>query len=124
MKCPQCEKQLPDENPPVMCPACGRKLQPGENAPPRNLGFDGLWIIVGLLPIPILLTLAGSNQPRPGAPIILILCTLCNLVGGIGCLGSMKNLALRTVLGVLLGGVFFVLSWGIALFQACSHMNI
>jgi hypothetical protein len=124
MKCPQCEKQLPDENSPVTCPDCGRKLPPGQNDSPGKHGFGALWVIVGLLPIPILLTLVASNQPRPSFPIVLILCALCNLFGGIGCLRSMKEPVSRILLGIMLGGVFFVLSWGIVLFQACSHMNI
>lgn len=83
-----------------------------------------VWLLVGLAPIPILLAL-GSAQPRPhrGAGYIIILCVFCNLAGGIGCLTGVKDGVVRAFAGLLLGGFFFLLTLGVALFQACSHMN-
>jgi hypothetical protein len=81
-----------------------------------------LWLLVGLAPIPLLLVLASANAPHPTlAASALIICPICNLCGGIGCLGGIKNAAVRIILGLFLAAFFFGLSVIVALFQACSH---
>jgi len=82
-----------------------------------------IWLVVGLAPIPILLVTVTSNEIYPSGfgPIVLVVCALCNLVGGLGCLGAIKNTAVRIILGIFLAIIFFLLSWIIAIFQACSH---
>jgi hypothetical protein len=85
------------------------------------------WLVVGLAPIPILLSVMSSNGAHPSwiNPIYLFLfCALLNLIGGIGCLTDVKDSGTRMGFGILLGIFFFLLTWGIVLFQACSHMNI
>jgi len=132
MKCPLCQSELPGEHLTGPCPVCGQKLVETPKIPESghpinttsNAGLGALWLVVGLLPIPILLLTMGSNSSKNGAPFILILCCLLNLVGGIGCLSSVKNPVVRVCCGLLLAGLFFVLSCAIVLFQACSHMNI
>ena len=81
-----------------------------------------LWLLVGLAPIPILLAVISSRRSNStwGAT-VLIACALCNLLGGLGCLGGVKNIGVRIILGIFLAIVFFLLSWIIAAFQACSH---
>jgi hypothetical protein len=87
-----------------------------------NPAFAFLWLFVGLVPIPILLVFVSSNPPnRSWAPVVLIVCAVCNLCGGLGCLGRIKNVAVRIILGIFLGIFFFLLSWLIAAFEACSH---
>ena len=51
---------------------------------------------------------------------MLIVCALCNLLGGLGCLGGIKNIVVRIILGIFLGIFFFLLSWIVAAFHACS----
>jgi|ERR1017187_7260726 hypothetical protein len=96
---------------------------------PRNTSpkFGFIWLLVGLAPIPILLSALPADRARRAwvNPVfLLILCATCNRVGGIGSLSSLKDAALRIILGILLAGFFSALSWGIVLFQACSHMHI
>lgn len=87
--------------------------------------FSFIWLIVGLVPIPMLLVFVSANPPnRSWGPVVLVLCAICNLCGGLGCLGRLKNAGVRIVLGIFLGIFLFLLSWLIAAFQACSHMNI
>jgi len=81
-----------------------------------------LWLLVGLAPIPILLAVISSRRPNPTWGVtMLIVCALCNLLGGLGCLGGIKNIGVQIILGIFLAIVFFLLSWIIAVFQACSH---
>jgi hypothetical protein len=53
MKCPLCEKQLPDENPPVMCPACGAKLNSAGESAAGKTGdhpvLDGILMVVKVI---------------------------------------------------------------------------
>jgi hypothetical protein len=53
MKCPQCEKELPDENPPVMCPACGAKLTNADESAAGKVEdhpvLDGILIVVKVI---------------------------------------------------------------------------
>ncbi len=100
-----------------------------EPLPPKggdNAAWNWGWAVVGLLPIPVLLSLIGPD--RRIAPVVVqalvILVPLCNLAGAIGCTGAVKNLALRIVLSIVLGAVFFVLTCIVVLFQACSRTNI
>ena len=87
-----------------------------------NPAFGFLWLLVGLAPIPILLVAVSSNPPHSNLGIaLLIICPLCNLCGGIGCLGGIKNVAVRIILGLFLAAFFFCLSVLVALLQACSH---
>lgn len=98
--------------------AKGDELKKGE----FNPAFAFLWLLVGLAPAPILLIAASSNtQGRNSAIPLLIICMLCNLCGGIGCLGGIKNVAVRIILGLFLAVFFFGLSVLIALWQACSR---
>jgi hypothetical protein len=85
-----------------------------------------VWLLVGLAPILILL-ITTSLYPPPyhnWAGVVILVCVLCNLLGGIGCVRSVKDGALRLFLGILLAGFFFLLSLAVVVFQACSHMNI
>lgn len=88
--------------------------------------FVVIWLLVGLVPIPILLATIPPNggSPSGNLAILFLFCTGCNLAGGIGCLWHFKKPVARIGLGILLGAFFFLLSWGIVLFEACSHMNI
>jgi hypothetical protein len=53
MKCPLCERQLPDENPPVMCPACGAKLNRADESAPGKIEdhpvLDGILLFVKVI---------------------------------------------------------------------------
>jgi hypothetical protein len=141
--CPHCQEELPANYVVEWCPFCGLDLDPGQaNSPSqpaiasKSVTTDGphpnqyqsdpafafLWLLVGLAPIPFLLAIISSKSgPTLLNPIVVFLvCALCNLVGGFGCVRSIKNGALRVILGLFLGAFFFVLSWGIAFFQACS----
>ncbi len=90
-----------------------------------NPAHTFIWLLVGLVPIPILLAVASSRTPDRSLVIpLLVICPLCNLCGGIGCLGGIKNIAVRIILGISLGALFFLLTLAVAIFQACSHMNI
>jgi hypothetical protein len=143
MICPHCQEELPANYAEEWCPFCGLDLDSGQANPPSQPAFASnsvttngprpnqhqsdpafafLWLLVGLAPIPILLVIISSkNAPRLLDPIaVFFVCTLCNLVGGFGCVRSVKNVALRVILGLFLGAIFFVLSWVIAIFQACS----
>jgi hypothetical protein len=94
----------------------------GPVKPEPDPAFAFTWLLVGLVPIPILLVFASSNPPNPTyAPYVLVGCAICNLCGGLGCLGRLKNIGVRIILGILLGVFFFLLSWIVALFEACSH---
>jgi len=73
-----------------------------------------------------LLFVLSSNGSRPmwiNPAYLLIFCATLNLLGGFGCVRGVKDGGLRFIFGIFLSGFFFVLSWGIALFQACSHMH-
>jgi hypothetical protein len=98
--------------------------EPNPNPNEKNPLITLLWLAVGLAPVFILLSITSSPGPRPSLGLVLIVCAICNLLGGIGCLRSIKDVGKRVGLGILLAGFFFALSWGIVLFQACSHMNI
>jgi hypothetical protein len=90
----------------------------------RNAAFAFLWLLVGLVPIPILLVFASSQKPSPHPDLaiaVLIVCALCNLCGGLGCLGGIKNVAVRVIFGIFLGIFLFLLSWLVALLEMCSH---
>jgi hypothetical protein len=90
--------------------------------PKHNPGLAMMWLLVGLVPIPVLLVLVSQNPPnRSWAPVVFIVCAICNLCGGLGCLGGIKNVAVRILLGIFLGVFFFLLSWLVAAFEACSH---
>ena len=91
----------------------------------RNPAFAILWLLIGLAPIPILLSLMAFPSPRRSSfGYVFVFCTFCNLAGGFGCVAGIKDVGARIGLGILLAIFFFLLSWGIVLFQACSHMSI
>lgn len=96
--------------------------------PKAKSGFVTLiWLIVGLAPIPILLlavSAAGASQGATGGVSLLILCVICNLLGGFGCARNVKDSVSRIFLGLSLSGCFFVLCVIVAVFQACAHMQI
>ena len=82
-----------------------------------------MWLLVGLVPIVILLSITSSRPSHLPMGVVLIGCAACNLLGGFGCLRGIKNAGTRFVLGLFLSGFLFVLSWGIAILQACSHAS-
>jgi len=87
-----------------------------------NPAYALAWLMVGLVPIPILLVFASSNPPnRSWGTAVFIICASCNLCGGLGCLGRLKIVGVRIILGLFLGLFFFLLSWLLAAFAACSH---
>ena len=79
------------------------------------------WLFVGIAPIPLVLILASSNPPNLALGPLLFIVPICNLCGGIGCLGGIKNVATRIILGIFLAAFFFCLTVIVAVFQACSH---
>lgn len=84
-----------------------------------------IWLMVGLAPILIFLVAFSASHPlRAVNPLLIFgLCALCNLLGGLGCVRNLKDGGTRTFLGLFLAGCFFVLSWIVAVFQACSQSN-
>lgn len=81
------------------------------------------WLLLGLAPIPILLV-TMQYPSRALGPVVVTGCAACNLIGALGCLRGIRELGARVFLALLLGGAFFVLSWIVVLYQACSHMNL
>jgi len=103
------ENEVPDDKPQVR----------------PNVGSSIFWLMVGLAPIPICLISFATPNPKWGAiKVLLILCSVCNLLGGIGCLGRIKNVGVRVILGIALAAVFFVLTAIVAVFQACAHSRV
>jgi hypothetical protein len=84
-----------------------------------------MWLAIGLAPILILLLLSSSNEPShmSGAIVLLVFCVGCNLLGGFGCARNVKDSLLRSVLGLILSGCFFVICVIVAVYQACSNMR-
>jgi hypothetical protein len=94
------------------------------NEKEHNPAFAFLWLLIGLAPIPVLLVFASTQRPQPYpdlAVAVLIICALCNLCGAFGCLGGIKNVTVRVILGIFLGIFLFLLSWLVALLEMCSH---
>jgi hypothetical protein len=84
-----------------------------------------MWLMVGLAPILILLLAVSGNGLSPGDLMsLLVLCVVCNLIGGFGCARNVKDWVARIALGLVLAGCFFVLSVIVAVFEACSHMQM
>jgi hypothetical protein len=101
--------------------------EPNQNPKEKDPAIAFMWLLVGLAPIVILLSVLSPSGARPtwiNPAYLLIFCAMLNLLGGFGCVRGVKDGGLRLLFGILLAGFFFVLSWGIVLFQACSHMNI
>lgn len=98
--------------------------EPAPGGDNQGDGMAFLWLLVGLAPILILLSVLKPGGFRPDPLILFLVCTACNLLGGFGCVGKTKDPVSRVVFGMLLSFLFFVLCWGIVLLQACSHMNI
>ena len=100
--------------------------EPNPNPKKHNPAFIFVWLLVGLAPIPMVLIMISAVKPGSAMsqslfPIALVLVPACNLVGGIGCLGGIKNIAVRIILGILLAAFFFALTAIVAIFQACSQ---
>ncbi len=100
--------------------------EPNPNLKKHKPDFIFAWLLIGLAPIPMVLILISvvkhdNALAQSLVPIAMIVVPACNLVGGIGCLGRMKNVAARIVLGVLLAAFFFALTVIVAVFQACSQ---
>jgi hypothetical protein len=96
---------------------------PNKITKPSEYGF--VWLLVGLLPIPILLLVFSAKGEPPAwlnPVVLLIFCVACNLVGGIGCLSSVKSAPVRIICGILLACVLFVVSLVVVVFRACSSM--
>lgn len=97
---------------------------PDQDSKGAMLAF--FWLLVGLAPILIYLVVFAPDSPHPkwlNPMFLFVFCALCNLFGGFGCVREVKNEAARVLLGLFLGAFFFVLSWVVAVFQACSHMG-
>ena len=94
----------------------------------RNPATTFVWLLVGLAPIPMALIIISAKPGAPAAQSFLlcamILAPVCNLLGGIGCLGGIKNVAVRVILGILLSAFFFALTVVVAVFQACSNSHL
>jgi len=93
---------------------------------PANSGYNPvpgfLWLLVGLAPIPVFLVVVSSKSTNPGSAIFsFVFCVVCSLLGGLGCLRGVRNVAVRIVFGIFLGAIFFVVSCAVAIFQACSR---
>jgi hypothetical protein len=100
--------------------------RPDPNRITKSSEYGFVWLLVGLLPIPILLSVFSAKGEPPAWPnpvVLLIFCVACNLVGGIGCLSSVKNVAVRIICGILLACVLFAMNLVVVVFQACSHMH-
>jgi hypothetical protein len=86
--------------------------------PRRGKGWCRLfWLMVGFLPIPILLILAGPKGPDP---LLMVLCFVLNFAGGLGCVWRLESRGIDLLFGLILGFVLFGLSLLVALFQSCS----
>jgi hypothetical protein len=111
-------------------PDAARPPVPGTAGGPDKKTHDRplaiLWLPVGLVPIPVLLVMFSLNsKPSSWAVVVvLVACVACHLLGGFGCVGGIKNTAVRIILGIFLALFFFLLTAVVVLFQACSHMNI
>jgi len=95
--------------------------KPGGNG---SSGLKILWLFLAF--IPSLVTILGfeTRTPREGFGMFaLILGITCSLLAGIGLLNGMKDRVVRVVLGIALGGVFFLLNFIIVLFVGCSQMK-
>jgi hypothetical protein len=100
--------------------------EPNPNLKKHNPVFIFIWLLVGLAPIPMVLIMISAVKPGSAPaqsliPIALVVVPACNLLGGIGCLGGIKNVAVRIILGIFLAAFFFALTAIVAVFQACSH---
>lgn len=85
-----------------------------------------IWLIVGLLPVPILIlvtSVIGVSQGIDGI-FLLFLCVTCNLLGGFGCARNLKNQAARIALALFLAGCFFVSTVIIPLLVGFSHIQM
>ena len=95
--------------------------------PPKDPLIAMIWLIVGLAPVAILLSIITPNGSPPSwvNPAYLILfCGLLNLLGGFGSVRGIKDAGSRFATGLLVAFLLFAVSWGVAIFQACSRMNI
>ena len=92
--------------------------------PPQRSEYTILWLLVGLAPIPIFLISIPLIKNTTTIPVIIFgICALCSLVGGVGCVGGIKNIGLRVLAGLFLALFFLLLSWTVAAFQACSGIK-
>lgn len=82
-----------------------------------------LWLLVGLLPIPFLLVFTSSKASSNIGPVVFGGWIVCNLIGGLGCVSSIKNVAARIVVGLLVAFFLFVLSLIVVWLQACTRMR-
>jgi FtsH-binding integral membrane protein len=101
--------------------------EPNNPAPKfNNTAITFIWLIVGLLPIPILIlvtSVIGVSQGIDGI-FLLFLCVTCNLLGGFGCARNLKNQAARITLALFLAGCFFVSTVIIPLLVGFSHIQM
>lgn len=89
--------------------------QAESNSEGKHLARILFWLLVGLL-VPVVLVALGSKlfpesrfRNRPMEAVVSAW-VLCNLLGGIGCVGLVKNQWLRLFLGLVLGFCFFVVT--------------
>ncbi|HXI70424.1 MAG TPA: hypothetical protein VNN22_08730 [Verrucomicrobiae bacterium] len=100
------------------------EIEPNPNQE-QKFPFAFFWLIVGLIPIPVLLALGSPNGAHSSwAGATVLVCALCSLCGGMGCAGGIKNAGGRLIVGFLLASFFLFLSWVIAGFQAVSHSHL
>lgn len=81
-----------------------------------------LWLLVGLLPIPFLLAFTSSKASSNIGPVVFCGCIVCNLIGGLGCVSSIKNVVARILVGLLVAFFLFVLSLIVGLAPACIRV--
>lgn len=83
-----------------------------------------VWLIVAFVPGAVgLVTLLFNIDSPVFAFFLLIVAVVCCLSSGIGLLYKVKDRVTRIVLGVFLGGFFFVLNAIIVIFVGCSQMH-
>lgn len=100
--------------------------EPDPDNKPKDPGMAMIWLMVGLAPIVILLSITTPDGSWPAwvnTSVLIIFCALLNLLGGFGSVRGVKDSGTRFALGLLVAFLLFALSWGVAIFQACSHMH-
>jgi len=90
----------------------------------NNSGLKFLWLFCAFVPSLVAISFMGmKNPPQWFGVFALFLDAACSLLAGVGLLSGMKDQVVRVILGVFLGGVFFVLNVIIVVFVGCSGMG-
>lgn len=83
-----------------------------------------IWLLCAFIPSLVAIPCLGiKNMPQWLGLSLLMVNAGCSLFAGIGLLSGIKDPAIRVILGVLLGGFFFVLNVIIVIFIGCSGMG-